>query len=690
MNLAYPNPMPLPIPPFARYLPFLLMFACPLWAGSIAKTPQLTVDLVAEPTPIISGKTVTLALRFNPVPGWHIYWKNPGDSGLPPSVTWKLPPGWTAGPLQFPFPEKILLPPLVSYGYEQETLLLTTFTIPDYEKIPSSFPIEADIEWLVCKETCLPGKAHLNLTLSTQPKPNIDLQGLFDDVRKDLPTSLPHISITAKTEGSALQLIVEPKTQVGSLNFFPEGDFLDEYKTSKIETLSSGKLQLNLHLKEKAKLPPSLQGVLVAENPWDTSGHRALAISVALKSPSSSTSRLPLTLLFAFLGGLILNVMPCVFPILSLKALHLVQISSESRSAARREGIAFSFGVLLSLLALAGLLIILRASGQSLGWGFQLQSPPVVWLLLALLLALSLNLLGVFEFQSLLGGLAAKKKSQGWAGAFASGLLAVAVASPCTAPFMGVALAAAFALPPHTTLLIFSFLAFGFALPVLLFSFFPALLSFLPKPGAWMNTFKRILSIPMLAAVLWLAWVAYRLSGSSAILPALLGTIALSLGLLLYGRSQHSFPPSSTLRWGGLALVLLAALIPATVLKTASTELVSHHPDRLPWSEEEVARQLAAGHTVFIDFTAAWCLTCQVNERVTLSHPDVQAAFRSNNIAFLVADWTRRDPAITSALHKYGREGVPTYVILRPTPNSTPQLLPEIITPSIVLKSLSP
>jgi thiol:disulfide interchange protein DsbD len=666
------------------------MFACPLWAGSIAKTPQLTVDLVAEPTPIISGKTVTLALRFNPVPGWHIYWENPGDSGLPPSVTWKLPSGWTAGPLQFPFPEKILLHPLVSYGYEQETLLLTTFTIPEYEKIPSSFPIEADIEWLVCKETCLPGKAHLNLTLSTQPKPNIDLQGLFDDVRKDLPTSLPHIPITAKTEGFALQITVQPQTKVGSLIFFPEGDFLDEFKPSKTEVLSSGKLQLTLPLKERAKLPPSLQGVLVAANPWDTSGHRALAISVALQSTSPSTSRLPLTLLFAFLGGLILNVMPCVFPILSLKALHLVQISSESRSAARREGIAFSFGVLLSLLALAGLLIILRASGQSLGWGFQLQSPPVVWLLLALLLALSLNLLGVFEFQSLLGGLAAKKKSQGWAGAFASGLLAVAVASPCTAPFMGVALAAAFALPPHTTLLIFSFLAFGFALPVLLFSFFPALLSFLPKPGAWMNTFKKILSIPMFAAVLWLAWVAYRLSGASAFLPALLGAIALSFGLLLYGRSQHSFPPSSTLRWGGLVLVLLAAVIPTTVLKTASTELVSHHPDRLPWSEEEVARQLSQGRIVFIDFTAAWCLTCQVNERLTLSHPDVQAAFRANNIAFLVADWTRRDPAITSALHKYGREGVPTYVILHPSPNSTPQLLPEIITPSIVLKSLSP
>ena len=194
----------------------------------------------------------------------------------------------------------------------------------------------------------------------------------------------------------------------------------------------------------------------------------------------------------------------------------------------------------------------------------------------------------------------------------------------------------------------------------------------------------------MLAAVLWLAWVAYRLSGSSATLPALLGTFALFIGLLLYGRSQHSFPPSPTMRWGGLALVLLGAVIPATALKTASTKLASHHPDRLPWSEEEVTRQLAQGRTVFIDFTAAWCLTCQVNERVTLSNPDVQAAFRSKNIAFLVADWTRRDPAITSALQRYGREGVPTYVILRPTPNSKPQLLPEIITPSIVLKSLSP
>ncbi len=415
MNLAYPIPMPLPIPPFVRYLPFLLLFASPLWAGSIAKTPQLTIDLVAEPAPIVSGKTVTLALRFNPVPGWHIYWKNPGDSGLPPSVTWKLPAGWTAGPLQFPFPEKILLPPLVSYGYEQETLLLTTFTIPDYEKIPSSFPIEADVDWLACKETCLPGKAHLNLTLSTQPKPNIDLQGLFDDVRKDLPISLPHISITAKAKGSTLQLIVETQTQVGSLNFFPEGDFLDEFKPSKTEILNPREVQFTLPLKENAKLPPSLQGVLVAEKPWDASGHRALEVSIPLSSPlhiqnkGGSSSSLTVILLFAFLGGLILNVMPCVFPILSLKALHLVQISSESRAAARREGIAFSFGVLLSLLALAGLLIILRASGQSLGWGFQLQSPPVVWLLLALLLALSLNLLGVFEFQSLLGGLATKK-----------------------------------------------------------------------------------------------------------------------------------------------------------------------------------------------------------------------------------------------------------------------------------------
>ncbi|MFM8654288.1 MAG: protein-disulfide reductase DsbD family protein, partial [Verrucomicrobiota bacterium] len=229
--------------------------------------------------------------------------------------------------------------------------------------------------------------------------------------------------------------------------------------------------------------------------------------------------------------------------------------------------------------------------------------------------------------------------------------------------------------------------ALGFASPILLFSFFPAALSFLPKPGAWMNSFKKIMALPMLLAVGWLAWVLFRISGTAALWPLLLGGSVLAAGLLLYGRSQTTFPPKANLRWGGLALVLLAAVIPATTLKTASIDLVSRHPDRLPWSEEEVARQLAAGRTVFIDFTAAWCLTCQVNERVVLSKPEVQAAFREKNIAFLVADWTRRDPAITAALQKYGREGVPTYVILRPD-GSAPVLLPEILTPKLVLESL--
>lgn len=379
--------------------------------------------------------------------------------------------------------------------------------------------------------------------------------------------------------------------------------------------------------------------------------------------------------------------MPCVFPVLSLKALHLVQLSGENRSSARAEGTAYTSGVLLSLLALATLLLALRASGQALGWGFQLQSPPVVWLLLALLFALSMNLLGFFEFNVLLGNFSGQGPRQGWVGSFASGLLAVAVASPCTAPFMGVALAAAFALPTVGTLAVFTALALGFALPILLLSFFPALLSFLPKPGAWMNTFKNFLALPMLLAVGWLGWVLFRISGSAAIWILLVGGANLAAGLFIYGRSQRTFPPKAELRWGGLALVLLAAVIPATALKTATTELVSRHPDRLAWSEKEVTRQLAAGRTVFIDFTAAWCLTCQVNERVVLSRPEIKSAFREKNIAFLVADWTRRDPAITAALQKYGREGVPTYVLLRPD-GSAPVLLPEILTPKLVLESL--
>ena len=685
--------MPRPTPAFLRALSCLFLLQSALWAGPVAKTPQVTIDLLAEPKSVEAGKPITLGLRFRPVPGWHIYWENPGDSGLPPSVTWKLPTGWTAGPLQFPFPEKILIPPLVSYGYEQETLLLTTFAIPDYEKIPSSFPIEADIDWLVCKETCLPGKAHLNLTIPTQPLPNIDLQGLFDEVRREMPVQIPTIPIKVRLNGGLLEFSISHAQEVGSLSFFPaDGDYVDEFQTAKTEKTGNQRVT-KIPLKPKAKAPDTLSGLLVAEKPWDTSGHRALKISLPLRnglqSPGEggSTSSLPLTFLFAFLGGLILNVMPCVFPILSLKALHLVQISGECRSAARREGIAFGAGVLVSLLSLAGLLTVLRASGHALGWGFQLQSPPVVWLLLALLFALALNLLGLFEFPVLLSSLASKNSGQGWTGAFASGLLAVAVASPCTAPFMGVALASAFALPAAGTLLIFTSLALGFASPVLLLSFFPSLLSFLPRPGAWMNTFKKFLALPMLLAVGWLAWVLLRISGSVALWPLFVGGANLVAGLFIYGRSQRTYPPPAGLRWGGLGLVVLATVIPATALKTASTELVSHRPDRLPWSEEEVHRQLAAGRTVFIDFTAAWCLTCQVNERVTLSRPEVQAVFRDKNIAFLVADWTRRDPAITAALHRYGREGVPTYVLLRPGA-SNPQLLPEILTPKLVLESL--
>jgi len=688
--LAYPIPMSHPTPTFLRSLSLFLLLHAPLWAGSVAKTPQAIVDLLAEPVLIEQGKPITLGLRFRPVPGWHIYWFNPGDSGLPPSITWKLPPGWTAGELQFPFPEKILVPPLVSYGYEQETVLLVQLTPPPDQPLPQKIPIEAAVDWLICRETCLPASATLSLSLTPQPKPNPDLKRLFDQLRLELPITLPTQQILSTPSPSSLLLTIPNSSPLGSLTFFPEeGDWLDEFQPAPT-THTKSKHQLTLPLKPNAKLPALLTGILLAENPWDTAGHRALRISIPLTPPSTSTSRLPLTLLFAFLGGLILNVMPCVFPILSLKALHLVQISAESRSAARREGFAFTLGVLLSLLSLATLLIVLRSSGQALGWGFQLQSPPVVWLLLSLLFALSLNLLGVFEFQVLLGNLAAKSPHQGWTGAFASGLLAVAVASPCTAPLMGVALAAAFALPPLGTLLIFSFLAIGFALPVLLFSLVPALLSFLPKPGAWMNTFKKILSLPMFAAVLWLLWVATRLSGSTATLPILLALLLLTIGLILLGKAQKSFPPPKLLRLSSFALILLSTLTPALLLKTASSPATpAYSLDRLPWSEAEVARQLAAGRTVFIDFTAAWCLTCQVNERLTLSRPEIQAAFREKNIAFLVADWTRRDPAITAALQKYGREGVPTYVLLRPAPNAPPQLLPELITPSIVLEALS-
>ncbi|MFM8654923.1 MAG: protein-disulfide reductase DsbD domain-containing protein, partial [Verrucomicrobiota bacterium] len=394
------------------------------------------------------------------------YWKNPGDSGMAPTVQWKLPEGYTAGPLQFPLPEKILAPPLVTYGYEMETLLLTEITPPAGQPLPAKIKIGADLDWLVCKEICLPGKASLDLNVSSQSKDNIDLQGLFDEIRRELPVHVPGISVQGKLSGGFLALKVTGVTGPGSLSFFPnEGDYADEFKPAPTEHSGTTSV-LRVPLKEKATVPGTISGILIAENAWDSSGHRTLEFSFTQKSPSTSTSRLPLVFFFAFVGGLILNVMPCVFPVLSLKALHLVQLSVENRSSARAEGIAYTAGVLLSLLALATLLRVLRASGQALGWGFQLQSPPVVWLLLALLFALSLTLLGFCEFNVLLGNLSGKGPRQGWSGSFASGLLAVAVASPGTAPFMGVALAAAFALPAIGTLAVFTALALGFASPI--------------------------------------------------------------------------------------------------------------------------------------------------------------------------------------------------------------------------------
>jgi len=664
----------------------LLLLAClhTVPASPVLKTPQVTVELIGESPTLNSQGPITVGLLFKPEPGWHIYWSNPGDSGMPPSAQWTLPPGFSAGPLLFPFPERILTPPLVSYGYAQETTLLTEITPPAGWK-PGPITLRAEVDWLVCKEACLPGHANLDLTLT--PATNLPLQALFQKTRLSLPVSFPSSEIAATAKPGFMELLVPAPVPTAKLSFFPdETSWLDDFQPA--ETLPQGaKLLLRLPLKEKAQTPSTLSGVLVSDSPWDAAGHRALRISIPSKSPSTSSLSLPLIFLFAYLGGLILNIMPCVFPILSLKALHLVQISGESRQAARREGIAFGSGVLLSLLFLAGLLLLLRASGHALGWGFQLQSPPVVWLLLSLLLALSLNLLGLFEFPALLTGLAPRNTAHGWAGAFASGLLAVAVASPCTAPFMGVALAAAFALPSLGTLLIFSSLAAGFASPVLFLSFFPSLLAFLPKPGAWMNTFKKILSLPMFAAVAWLVWVLLRLVGPSIIPWITLAGFGLAVGLILFGRGQKTYPPQKGLQQAGRLLLLASVIVPTLVLKPTTSQIAATHPDRIPWSEEEVARQIADGRTVFIDFTAAWCLTCQVNERLTLSQPEVREAFRKNNVAFLVADWTRRDPTITSALHRYGREGVPTYVILRPGV-SVPQLLPEILTPGLVLDAI--
>jgi thiol:disulfide interchange protein DsbD len=653
-----------------------------------------------------------VALQLQPRDGWHTYWRNPGDSGLAPTLDWELPAGVEASAIHWPYPERLRLGPLMNYGYPQEIYLLSRITPPAAWPITTPLTLRAKATWLVCQEDCIPEEATFTLTLPAVEKEAV-VDGrwveAFARTRRALPVpSSWKVSFTATVATVTLHLPAVALAQNTDVWFFPlAGEIIDQAAPQEVQRSPSG---ITLSVARGALRTAALtrlQGVLVVQEAGGGAANTqafsidalpAAAVAAATVAPEPPVS-LPQALLLALLGGLVLNVMPCVFPVLSLKALHLLEYSSQSPLAVRRHGLAYTAGVLSSFALIAGLLLALRLGGAQLGWGFQLQSPLFVILLAWLMVAMGLSLSGVLSLGGSLMGIGSSLAAHaGYASSFFSGVLAAVVATPCTGPFMGVALGFALLQPWPVALAIFLALGLGLALPYLLLSVSPRLGRWLPRPGPWMVYLKELLAFPLYATAVWLVWVLSVQSGAEGTTIALTGSVLLAFAAWLFQRTRTAQRSWRLVGNGSVAVILLAAL-PAllTALHEPTTEpaaaamTAAHRTGQGPaweaFSLERLAVLRAAKQPVFINFTAAWCIICLSNERLVLSSPRLAHYFAAQGIAYLKADWTRRNPDITRALNEFGRSGVPLYVYYPPTATE-PVVLPQLLTEAIVLEQL--
>jgi DsbC/DsbD-like thiol-disulfide interchange protein/cytochrome c biogenesis protein CcdA len=689
-------------PPTTTFVLALLALAGPAVAGPPAGR-HVQASLLAEVESIQPGHPFSVGIRLQMAEGWHTYWKNPADSGLPTRMAWRLPEGFQAGPLQWPFPTRIAAPPLMSYGYEGEVLLPVTITPPPTLSPGSDVRLAGRVDWLECQEACIPGRAELELVLPVRaeaPRPAPATATLFRATRGLLPAPARGWDLKAAASPGVLALSFRAPQAPAGAYFFSDKPLVVEYPSPQTLRRVSGGHRLDITRAANGPALSHLTGVLLVEG-----GAAPVAVDVdvpvsPLAAPPGAGIVVPpagrglaLVLAFAFLGGLALNLMPCVLPVLSLKVMGFVRHSGRESQPAWRHGVAFTAGVLLSFWLLAGLMLALRAGGRSVGWGFQLQSPTFVAFLAGLFFVLGLNLFGVFTLgESLIAAANLNRERTGLVSSFGSGALATVVATPCTAPFMGSALGFGLTQPAAVSLLVFTALALGMAAPYLVLSFSPRLLRLVPRPGAWMEGFQQLLGFLLMATVVALLWLLGREAGVEGMTRVLLGLLALGLAAWLYGRAPASGagPRAPVLAPAAAALVLAAGLI-LGVRAAEGGGGPGGGQSGLAWeafSPETLATVRAQGRPVFIDFTAAWCLTCQVNERVALGSTEVQDRFRREGVVLLRADWTRSDGDITAALASYGRQGVPLYVLYARDSGRPPRVLPEVITPGIVLTAL--
>ncbi len=673
----------------------------PASAAARVETPHARVELISEVASVRAGDAFAVALRFQLAEGWHIYWRNPGDSGAKPRVDWTLlPAGFEVGEIQWPWPERLPAGPLMNFGYEGEVLLPSP-VVPPTDLGAGTVTLQADVDWLVCKIDCIPESGTLELQLpvgTAAPQLDARWRDRFAKTRAALPEPLPG---TASARTSATELFLqldlpaEIAARVERASFFP--DFDGAIVNAAEQTLEIAGNRLTLAM-QRGYLPEieALSGVLTLEQ-GAAEGVRAFTVPPVAVTPQalepttatdSGVASTPLWRIFglALCGGIILNLMPCVFPVLSLKALGIAQKVRKHPQQIRLQVLAFTVGVVASLTAVAGGLLALRSLGQEIGWGFQLQSPAFVMVLAYLLFGIGLNLSGVFVFGATWMGVGQRLTERpGYVGEFFSGVLATVVATPCTAPFMATAIGAALTQPAWVALAIFAVLGLGLALPYGAVALLPSLQRCLPKPGAWMETLQQLLAFPLYGAAAWLVWVLVRQAGSAALAAVLGGFIALGFAAWLYQKTRSSpqlgrrLGAAASLALLGFALTLARVPVPGEIVGTANSPAAVSQTT-LPWepySPDRLATLRQQGQPVFVNFTADWCITCLVNDRGVFRRPEVVAAFADRGVVALKGDWTNRDRTVTAALESFGRSGVPFYAFYPPA--AEPVVLPQIL-----------
>ncbi|GAA3766652.1 protein-disulfide reductase DsbD family protein [Terriglobus aquaticus] len=689
------------------------------------KADHLTVELVSAGPDIAAGGTQTLGFVFTLEDKWHIYWKNAGFAGFPPSVDWSLPKGITADDLQFPQPTRLPFQGAVDYGYEDNvTYPFVVHAAPNAKPgKDGTIHLSGHLKWLVCREQCVPGTADLGIDLHLVPAGTAVAQqgtqvGPIANALKHIPEQPRQgFSAHAVSDGKHIALTFLTGTHETDAEFYPlDEQLLQDNADQPIDSLPDG-ARIYLTLLPNTPAPKQIHGVveLNEDESYQITADvapGAVAMPAATDSAahpqgaSASSGAGEVTALtamaLAFAGGIILNLMPCVFPVLFLKALSLVQSSGEDRQRSRAHGLVYTAGIVASFWAIVAVLLALRSGGARFGWGFQLQSPGFVGVLALLLFFFALSLSGVFELGlSLTSAGDSLTRKQGYAGSFFTGVLATVVATPCVGPFMGVAIGYALSQPAIVTLLVFTALALGLALPYLALTFFPSLMRWLPKPGAWMETLKQITAIPLYFTVIWLVYLYGRLFGSgdpfSSVDQAamlLVALLVLSIGAWILGRWPRSRAATIT-----AVLFLAGAVALPFALRPTPQELAQHGQAAMqigggasskwqPFTPAALDQARAGGKSVFVDFTAAWCLSCQVNEKLVLHTDEVQSALQKSNFVLMRADWTQYDPGITNALSAIGRSGVPTYVIYPGSTSAKPDVLPEVLTKSVVLAAI--